>query len=164
MRLLIAFSLIAIQSSGVYASDLMGIKNAYESLSMIKEQGTFDGMEKMCLALTIYHESRSEPIEGQLAVANVVRNRVKSNKWPNSYCEVVFQPHQFEWVFDKTSNRIYEKSAFAVSLKIADLVYKKTIGDITYGATNYHATYITPPTWSRKLHEIETINNHIFYR
>ena len=39
-----------------------------------------------CLALNIYHEARDQPIEGQVAVAQVVMERVKSNKYPNSIC------------------------------------------------------------------------------
>ena len=45
----------------------------------------------MCMALNIYHESRSEEMRGQVAVANVTLNRVASNKWPNDVCSVVKQ-------------------------------------------------------------------------
>ena len=42
-----------------------------------------------CLALNIYHEARGESIEGQIAVSQVVMERVKSPKYPNTICEVV---------------------------------------------------------------------------
>src|SRR4051812_39247718 len=35
-----------------------------------------------CLASAVYFESRGEPIEGQLAVANVVLNRAASGRYP----------------------------------------------------------------------------------
>jgi spore germination cell wall hydrolase CwlJ-like protein len=36
----------------------------------------------VCLATAIYYESRSEPLSGQVGVANVIINRVASNKFP----------------------------------------------------------------------------------
>jgi len=45
----------------------------------------------ICLATAIYFEARSEPLDGQVAVANVIMNRVASDKFPNSPCEVVKQ-------------------------------------------------------------------------
>ena len=40
----------------------------------------------MCLAMNVYHESRSEPMLGQYAVAHVVVNRVQSDKYPDEVC------------------------------------------------------------------------------
>ena len=42
-----------------------------------------------CLALTVYHESRGEPVEGQLYVARTVLNRVKHSRYPDDICRVV---------------------------------------------------------------------------
>ena len=44
-----------------------------------------------CVALAMYFEARGEPVAGQLAVANVVMNRVESSRYPNTPCEVVTQ-------------------------------------------------------------------------
>ena len=49
------------------------------------------------MALNIYHEARGESIEGQYAIAHVTLNRVASTKWPDSICDVVYQPYQFSW-------------------------------------------------------------------
>ena len=54
--------------------------------------------ELTCLAENIYHESRGEPVEGQLAVAHVTLNRVAHPAFPDTICAVVRQPGQFEWV------------------------------------------------------------------
>lgn len=51
-----------------------------------------------CLALAVYYEARGEPLEGQKAVAAVVMNRVNSPRFPDTACEVVFQPRQFSFV------------------------------------------------------------------
>ena len=54
--------------------------------------------EMICLAENIYFESRAEGVEGKAAVANVTRNRVESSKFPDSYCEVVYQgPVRESW-------------------------------------------------------------------
>jgi hypothetical protein len=48
-----------------------------------------------CIAVAIYHESRGESLDGQLAVARVIMNRAASGKYPGSWCGVVKQPWQF---------------------------------------------------------------------
>ena len=45
----------------------------------------------ICLAMNIYHEARSEPIAGRVAVAEVTLNRVESKYYPNDICGVVYQ-------------------------------------------------------------------------
>ena len=45
----------------------------------------------MCLAFNIYHEARSQSTIGQLAVAQVVMNRVDDDRFPDTVCEVVKQ-------------------------------------------------------------------------
>lgn len=51
-----------------------------------------DSREQDCLASAVYFEARGEPIEGQLAVAEVVLNRAASGRYPAGVCEVVTQP------------------------------------------------------------------------
>src|SRR4051794_40469525 len=48
--------------------------------------------EQLCLAKAVYFESRGEKLEGQLAVAEVVLNRVASPEYPDTICGVVTQP------------------------------------------------------------------------
>src|SRR4029434_5577000 len=54
--------------------------------------------ERGCWAAAVYFEARGEPIEGQLAVAEVVLNRAASGEYPSSICEVVMQPAQVSFV------------------------------------------------------------------
>ena len=69
--------------------------------------------EMICLAENIYFEARAESIEGKAAVANVTRNRVESDQFPNSYCDVVYQgPVRESWKTKqnpdlKASERVY---------------------------------------------------------
>ena len=55
----------------------------------------------LCIALNVWHEARGEPFEGQVAVAEVTRRRVEDPRWPDTACDVVYQPWQFSWtMFD----------------------------------------------------------------
>ena len=54
--------------------------------------------ESKCLATAVYFESMGEPLEGQLAVAQVVINRSQSGRYPSSWCGVVKQKAQFSFV------------------------------------------------------------------
>ena len=44
-----------------------------------------------CLATAIYFEARGEPMVGQVAVAQVIVNRVYDERFPDTVCDVVKQ-------------------------------------------------------------------------
>ena len=73
-----------------------------------------------CLAEAIYFESRSEPEDGQAAVAQVVLNRVRSGIYPTSVCGVVYQDRnrpfacQFTFACEGKSLRVEEPGPWAV--------------------------------------------------
>jgi spore germination cell wall hydrolase CwlJ-like protein len=120
--------------------------------------------ELECLAGAIYFESRGEPIEGQLAVGQVIVNRSESNLFPRSYCAVVYQPNQFSFVrggrmpsIDRSSAAWHRASAIA---RIAhEGLWDSTCGDALF----FHARYVSP-SWSRTKIARATIDSHIFYR
>ena len=117
----------------------------------------------MCLALNVYHEARDQSTAGQVAVAQVVINRVNDERFPDSVCKVVKQPGQFSWLWDKKSNKPYEEKAWDKSLVVARTVYDGKTVDITDGATYYHANYVTP-SWAKKRTKTVRIDDHIFYK
>lgn len=114
----------------------------------------------LCLALNIYYEARGESIAGQIAVTQVVLNRVYSNKFPNNICDVIQQKNQFSWFWDGKSDMPKDHSAWVKSVEIAHLVYYLPLGDITRGALYYHAD------WIEEQHNHNNpviIGRHIFY-
>lgn len=117
----------------------------------------------LCLALNIYHEARDQPLAGQIAVAQVVVNRVLHENYPSSVCGVVKQKHQFSWLWDDISDKPYEKEAWMLSKRIARTVLAGKTTEIIEGATHYHATSVKPK-WARKLQKIVQIDKHIFYK
>ena len=51
----------------------------------------------ICLALNVYHESKNQSFIGQVAVAQVVMNRVQDSRYPNNVCDVVKQGLTYKW-------------------------------------------------------------------
>ena len=147
--------------------------------------------ELYCLAKNIYFEAKSEPIAGQYAVADVVLNRVKDSRFPNTICEVVYEGPlreswqtkkqtdlddaeriyhpirdrcQFSWWCDGKSDNIKDGDAWRKSQEIAyRLVNDYKHRGLTEGATHYHATYVNPK-WAPTLDLVGRIGTHIFYR
>lgn len=147
--------------------------------------------ELYCLAKNIYFEAKSEPIAGQYAVADVVLNRVKDSRFPNTICEVVYEGPlreswqtkkqtdlddaeriyhpirdrcQFSWWCDGKSDNIKDGDAWRKAQEIAyRLVNDYKHRGLTEGATHYHATYVNPK-WAPTLDLVGRIGTHIFYR
>ena len=131
----------------------------------------------MCMATNIYHEAKNQPMAGQIAVAQVVMNRVNDNRYPDNVCDVVKQgltykngkvvlgKCQFSWYCDGKKDDVDKKSEkWRNSLRYASMVITNRITlDVTEGATHYHATYVRH-AWARTKTKTVRINRHIFYR
>ncbi len=119
--------------------------------------------EQECLIKAIYFEARSEPLEGQLAVAEVILNRAASGLYPASICGVVTQPAQFSFIRggrfpapDRSSD------AWRRAIAVADIARKQLADAIAPNVLWYHATYVAPP-WGRRLTRVTQIGTHIFF-
>ncbi|HJE26001.1 cell wall hydrolase [Methylorubrum populi] len=126
--------------------------------------------EQRCLAEAVYFEARSEPEEGQAAVAQVVLNRVKSGLYPSSVCGVVYQNRhrfmgcQFSFACEGKSLRITDAESWRSATRVASAVIEgRTYVSEVGGATHYHADYVRPG-WSRRLKRKDMIGRHIFYQ
>jgi hypothetical protein len=127
----------------------------------------------MCLALNDYWEARGESLEGRVAVARVVLNRVADPRYPDSVCGVVHQhmvPElvracQFSWTCDGRADTPTDENAWRRSLLMAAAVLdaESSIDDPTRGALWYHAASVRPP-WVAQLVEATVIGSHTFYR
>lgn len=128
--------------------------------------------EVTCLATAIYFEARGEAEKGQIAVAQVVLNRLKNPAYPKSICGVVYQNKskrnrcQFSFACDGISDRIKDKRSWAQSQALARRVLNddRTLFMASVGsATHYHATYVRP-RWARSMKKMEKIGRHVFYK
>lgn len=115
-----------------------------------------------CLAGAIYFESRGEPLAGQLAVGEVIVNRSESERFPDSYCGVVYQRGQFSFVRSGRMPAINTSSdAWRRARAIARIAHEGLWESPAEGALFFHATHVNP-RW--RLTRIGQVNRHIFYR
>jgi len=113
-----------------------------------------------CLAQALYFEARSEPIAEQLMVANVIINRVESDKYPNSICDVINQNKQFSYLSDGKPETISNRKAWNQSIYLANL-YMNHKYDYHEGC-HYHADY-SYPYWRNGYKLIYKGKTHLFY-
>lgn len=131
--------------------------------------------EIKCLADNIYFEAKSEPVEGQLAVAEVTLNRVASPDYPKTVCGVVWQQNkdrrtgkkvaQFSWTLDGKPDVPKSKETYEEIYALAEevLLYGMDSDIVGPEALFYHATSVKP-RWSRQMVRVMRIGNHIFYQ
>ena len=160
-------TVLALPSSGSTFDEKVGPLVEYESY------------EVKCLAMNIYHEARSENLAGKYAVADVVLNRVRDDRY---VCGVVYQGEhkpswkdpqvlvpkrnrcQFSWYCDGRSDEATEEDAWEESMAISyKIIQNSRFRGITEGATHYHTTFVSP-YWAPTLQQVGTIGSHIFYR
>jgi spore germination cell wall hydrolase CwlJ-like protein len=119
-----------------------------------------------CLTEALYFEARGESLEGQIAVAEVILNRVDSPLYPRTVCGVVKQRGgggcQFSYVCDGRS-RMREKGAADLAGRIARAMLDDAPRRLTDGATHFHTRSVRPG-WSRKFSHTASIGAHLFYR
>jgi spore germination cell wall hydrolase CwlJ-like protein len=119
--------------------------------------------EEDCLAKAVYFESRGEPIEGQLAVAEVVLNRAASGRYPTSLCQVITQPAQFSFIRHGHFPTPDEGSqAWRKAVAIAKIARDRIVSNLPSDVLWYHAEYVAP-SWAKHLDKTAQIGLHIFY-
>ncbi len=120
-----------------------------------------------CLAMAVYYEARGEHPDAQLAVAEVVMNRVIDPRFAGDVCTVVKEDWgpaahdcQFSFYCDGLPEDPQDMVAWSVAKDIADKALK---GDVLgHGATHYHADYVHP-WWNKTLTPVGKIGTHYFY-
>jgi hypothetical protein len=119
--------------------------------------------EQECLANAVYFEARSEPIEGQLAVAAVVINRAASGRYPTDLCSVITQKAQFSFIRrGKFPRADHDSDAWKKAVAIASIAQQKLAPTLPASVLWYHATYVSP-SWGKHLTKQSQIGLHIFY-
>ena len=123
-----------------------------------------------CLTEAVYFESRGETKRGQIAVAQVVMNRVFSGYYPNNVCGVVYQnAHrynacQFTFACDRIKDVVTEPDMWEQAKQISrDMLDGKLWLPEIGHSTHYHA-YWVHPSWVNEMRKIYKIGVHSFYR
>lgn len=135
--------------------------------------------EMQCAKCAVYHEARGESLEGQVAVALTLFNRVESPRFPDTMCEVVWQKGyvrsisrwigQFSFTTDGASDTMNEIDAIKASeaaVALARIVYEYDLEEEFNGMNKdvlwYH-TDAVKPNWSQVYDPVVMIGNHMFY-
>lgn len=154
-------------NKGVVTGDEARPKSPAERLGL---KGAPLAKAEKCLADAIYFESRGEVKKGQMAVAQVVINRVLSGFYPNDVCGVVYQNAnrylacQFTFACEGKKLKVDEPDMWAQAKQIShDMLAGKLWLDEIGKATHYHA-YWVHPDWIREMRKIDRIGVHTFYR
>ncbi len=113
------------------------------------------------LTLNVYHEARSEPEVGQIAIVHVTLNRARQQQLPIK--DIVIEPHQFSWTLQKNKNSYipHDTKAFIECLHTVYIALQ--IPDITQGATHYHLDSIKP-YWTKDYIFVGQFGSHKFYK
>jgi cell wall hydrolase len=158
---------VTVAGKGEVTGDGRRPKSPAERLGL---DGKARSKAERCLANAIYFEARGEPVRGQIAVAQVVMNRVFSGYYPNDVCGVVYQnAHrhlacQFTFACDGIPDRITEPDAWERAKRISTATLDGAVWLPEIGkATHYHA-YWVHPWWVRTMRKLSRIGVHTFYR
>ncbi len=155
------------------------------AFSSLASTGSISAIDRMCLALALYHEARGEPLEGQKAVGLTILNRVASKAYPTTICGVVFQNShrlnacQFSFACDNRANTPGNPAKFAEMIRISDdiivslqpendtretgLDAANPVPSRYLFATHYHRHDVSP-SWSKKLRFIARVGDHHFFK
>ena len=145
---------------------LAGVAAGQQSWDAFDQAKAEGGPEWRCLTEALYFEARGESLAGQVAVAEVILNRVDAAVFPDSVCGVVRQGAssgrlhacQFSYNCDGKPEHINEQVG-----RVARAMLDGWARTLTDGATYYHTTAVRP-RWARKFHETAEIGPHVFYK
>ena len=138
--------------------------------AFLRQEITLTGNDDFnCLQQAIYHEARGERLSGQIAVAEVILNRVDAANFPGSVCGVVNQGTgngracQFSYACNGASLAMHERTARRLAAGIAQVMLSGAERELTDGATHFHARHVNP-RWARAYERTAQIGAHLFYR
>ena len=154
-------AVIAFQKkNGLVADGIVGPKTAAAIGISLTSSGTSSSTtsnsDLNLLARCVYAEARGETYQGQVAVAAVVLNRVKSPSFPNTIAGVIYQPYAFSSVNDGQINLTPNKTAISAAQDALNG------WDPTYGCLYFYNASTSTSKWIYNRKTVVTIGNHVF--
>lgn len=118
----------------------------------------------LCLATAIFFEARNQSVDGQMAVGEVIINRMIDEQWPDTICGVVYQSKQFSFTHDGLSDdptTYLEPNAWRVAQLIAhNIQHDRHLIGLT---SVYYHTVDVHPHWLHDMQLDGQIGDHLFY-
>lgn len=121
-----------------------------------------------CLTEAIYFEAGTKGSDGRAAVGHTILNRVESDDFPNSICEVIMQGEedetcQFSYRCDGLPETVRYPSKFRNAKNAAKAIISGRVEDPTDGALFFHSARI-PPGWFATRTRLGQFGGNIFYK
>jgi spore germination cell wall hydrolase CwlJ-like protein len=158
----------SIAAKGEVNADNQHAKTPAERLGLFDEKAR--AKSEKCLAEAVYFEARGEAVRGQIAVAQVVMNRIFSGFYPNTVCGVVYQNKhrhfacQFTFACDNVADVVREPDMWDRARKIAKAMLDGQLWlPEVAKSTHYHAYWVRP-SWVHEMKKMYKFGVHTFYR
>ncbi len=141
----------------------------YDVATLAARPEATGGVAWECLTEALYFEARGETLKGQIAVAEVILNRVASPRFPDTVCGVINQGTgrkfacQFTYTCDGHPEHVTEPRAFQRVGKVARMMLDGAPRKLSGGATYYHTTAVNP-RWARQFERTARMGVHLFYK
>jgi N-acetylmuramoyl-L-alanine amidase len=160
--------------SAVGSAELGGTRFDKRVAVMLKKQENNVKRQLACLARNVFYEANGEPLEGQMAVAEVTINRARSGLFPRDLCAVVAQTTyadnktrvcQFSWVCDSKFDKTKVIAKNNISYIAAEKVFLngEHVDDIDNKTLFFHRVDVKiDPSWPHNV--VAQIGNHVFYK
>lgn len=145
--------------NGLTVDGIVGPKTAAAmgiTLTSSQDNSSVSSNDLYLLAKCVYAEARGESYTGQVAVAAVILNRVKSADFPNTIAGVIYQPWAFTAVNDGQINLEPNQTAYNAARDALNG------WDPTYGALYYYNAKTATNKWIYSKTTTVTIGNHVF--
>lgn len=121
-----------------------------------------------CLARTIYWEAKGQANDQMEAVASVVMNRLQTEDFPRTVCDVVKQGSetgtcQFSWWCDGRPDSVQEENAYMLAKEVARRALNGQLRDRTDGALFFHDRSVSP-SWANEFKRTHRAGDFLFYK
>lgn len=143
--------------NGLAVDGIVGVNTARAlGMTLSTDDSSVSNNDLYLLAKVVYAEARGESYTGQVAVAAVVLNRVKSPDFPNTIAGVIYQPWAFTAVNDGQINLEPNQTAYNAARDALNG------WDPTYGSLYYYNANTATNKWIYNKKTVVTIGNHVF--
>lgn len=145
------------KKNGLTVDGIVGKKTAAAlGMTLNSDDTSTSNNDLYLLAKCVYAEARGESYTGQVAVAAVILNRVKSPDFPNTVAGVIYQPWAFTAVNDGQINLEPNQTAYNAARDAMNG------WDPTYGSLYYYNASTATSKWIYNKKTVVTIGNHVF--
>jgi len=136
------------------------------------EPQEFTAEDEQCMIDNIFYEAVSEPLLGQILVAEVVKNRTNDERWGDTICETIYQPEQFSWTLIPVyklwafkQENIEDYTAIATAMANSDIFMSADAPAGFEGVNHYlRCDAKSPERWEDKMEFLGQVGAHCFYR